>query len=279
MTSTIIKPEILPARLSAHQLSFGKLQAIRNHANTLSVDGVKDHAGLRKVVKARKFVKKIRLAVMDRRKELNANMLREMRENNFAARYIINELLPVETYCKNIEKEIKNEKEAIKLEKKRLELERLQKRIDALAPYSVVPEVEELTKMTDQEFESFIEKVKKDHEEKQSAQKLQAKLLYEANEKLEQENERLKGELGISYSMDLVPNLPIPEPQPAIETPELSNPIETTPDNSKELLKAYYNGVKAVEVPVLSNEQANFIMLNAQVHIKKGLTLIYNAIK
>lgn len=274
--------QINPQRVSRHNLTLSRINVIKDHSSTLTVNGVKDHAGLRKVVKTRKFIKRIRLNVEARRREINADMLREIRENNFAARFIINELKPSEKYLNNIEKEIANEKEAIKLEKKRLELERLQKRIDALAGFDVAVNIADIKDISDQEFSILLEKSKIDYLERQAQKEADAKRLAEENNRLKEENKKLKEsvEQSAANTVDVASsfNEVIPEPTTSItDTPQPQIYDEDLAE-IKLLVKNYASALQAVPVPYFKNEQARSVMLNAQTHINTGIKMLLNAV-
>lgn len=279
--------EISQQRVSKHNLTLSRINIIKEHSSTLTVNGVKDHAGLKKVVKTRRFIKRLRINVEVKRRELNADMLREIRENNFAARFIVNELKPSERHLGTIEKEIANEKLAIKLEKKRLKLERLQKRIDALAGFDVAVDIASIEDLTDEQFAILLDKVKFDHAAAKAKKEMEAQLLADENRRLLEENIQLKQSVAASdaapdaslviqdqpstnHSADSIPQAaaeekPAPSPEDIIDT--------------KLMIKNYAIALKAVPVPDIKNEQAKLILLSAQAHINTGINMLLKAVE
>lgn len=277
--------EINPARVVKYNMTMARVNLIKEHASWLSVDGVKDHKGLRKVVKTRKFIKSIRRTVEVRRKDLNADMLREMRENNFAARFIINELKPTEKFLNNIEKEIANEKTAIKLEKQRIALERLQKRIDALAGFDIAVDIASIKDLSDEQFAVLLTKTQIEYHERKVQKEIEAKKLSDDIQRLKDENALLKQAVP-------APDLPVQAEVPAAHSNasheavapanEQIKEVAPSPEEMqtiKKLVKEYALALKAVPVPVITNDQARIILINAQVHINNGINMLLKAVE
>lgn len=279
--------EISQQRVSKHNLTLSRINIIKEHSSTLTVNGVKDHAGLKKVVRTRKFIKRLRINVEVKRRELNADMLREIRENNFAARFIVNELKPSEKNLGNIEKEIANEKLAIKLEKKRQKLERLQKRIDALAGFAVAVDIASIEDLSEEEFNALLVKTQFDYEVRKKQKEFETKQLADENKRLLEENIQLKQSVAAS---DPAPDVALviqdqntANPAPADNT-QVAAEVKAAPSpediiDTKLLIKNYAVALKAVPVPDIKNEQARLILLSAQSHINTGINMLLKAVE
>lgn len=289
-TANNLSIEIPETRIVKHGLTLSRINIIKEHSSKLSVAGVKDHEGLKKVTKTRKFIKKLRLGVEIKRKHLNADMLREMRENNFAARFIINELKPSEKYLGNIEKQIANEKEAIRLEKKRIALEKLQKRIDALAPYNVAVDIASIKDLTDEQFTNLLDKVKFDHAAEESRKQMQANLLADQNKALLEENIKLKNTVAAIANVpeaELIIENPLPNREPfpvsqvgsATSTETKTDPSSEDTSEIKLAVKNYALALQAVPLPSIKNEQARAVFLSAHAHIQMGINMLLKAVE
>lgn len=270
-------------------VTLTSVQRIKHIASQLTVNGVKDYKGLRTVTKARKTLKDYRLAINDKRKELNADILKQMRDTNYVAKLLINELKPEEVRLRNIEKEIANEKLRIKLEKKRQELERLQSRINQLTAYECAYDIDEVQKATDEQFSLMLDKAKFNYEAAQQLKRDQAKRLAEENEKLKQENEQLKQSVAanvVSQPMQVIEIHPpenFVEPHIVETTNHVDVPEQGLSEQEKEeikmLVKNYALAVQAVPVPDIKDTQALLVFNNAYNQISAGVNMLLRAVE
>lgn len=98
----------------------------------LVINGIDDKAGQKVVKEARSVVKRYRIDVDKRRKELNADALEFQRRINGEAKRITAQLEPIETHLANEEKKVDDELERIKREKEIAETTRYKSRVAKL---------------------------------------------------------------------------------------------------------------------------------------------------
>ena len=96
------------------------------------VNGIEDKKGLEAVIEARKVVKRYRINVEKRRKELTADALDWQRRINAEAKRITALLEPIENHLAAEEKKVADELERIKREKEEAEIARFQMRVTKL---------------------------------------------------------------------------------------------------------------------------------------------------
>jgi hypothetical protein len=264
--------EISQNKLAKQNLTLSRINTIKEAASHLNVTGIKDHEGLKKVTKARKFIKRIRIEVNERRRDLNADHLREIRENNYAARFITKELEPSEKRLRNIERDIDNEKKRIKLEKQRLLLEKIQTRLAELLKYEVVSSVAEIEKLSDKKFSALLDKTKFDFTAKKAKEEAEAKRIQDENELLKKENEELKKSLPVPTDPS---NTNVPENKPIDKKVE-EKPVAAKNSNDVMMIKQYMEQVSGIDIPNLKSKEAIEAMEATQVFIQSGYTILVN---
>lgn len=278
------------AKIKEFHVELAHIRKIVSEYALITVDGVKDHAGFKKLSGARKELKTMRVKVDARRKELNAGFLEKIRSNNKAGKFIIGELFPTELLLRTREKEILNQKEAIRLEKKRIKMERLQKRVEQLNAFEVAFVMAEVEEMTDQEFTEFLSRSEISFKERAIAKEQNAKKMAEEQAKLLQENAILRDKLS-GIAMNEGPGAEgdikiviLPE-ELKEETIGASFPhptSELSEDAKKKIyhdIQVYIDGLKSVPIPRIDHMPSKIIFLNAHSKIMEGIAILQDAIK
>ena len=264
-------------------LTVSRIEAINRYAGMLKVTGINDHSGLKKVVKFRRAIKDARLKTDNKRKELNADPLKLIRDNNYVAKAIITALKAPETHLRLIEKDIEQKKTARKLEKKKKALERLQQRITQLNAYEVAYEIEDVEKATDAQFSTMLDKAKYTYETAQALKQQQAKQQAVEIEKLRLENEKLKASIPPPVTETVYE--PVNDAPPIDDTtssePVTSNAAELCEKDKQADIKAvkeYALALQAVVLPKIKIHEAKVFFLNAHSKINEGINMLLKAV-
>lgn len=217
------------AKIKEFQVDLVHIRKIVGEYSLLTVDGVKDHAGLKKLTSARQELKAIRIKVDKRRMELNSGLLNKMRSNNKAGKYIIGEFLPTELILRGREREIKNQKEEIRLEKKRAKMEKLQVRINALNKFEMPFELNAIEFLTDRQFAKLLAQAEIIFNERKVAKEQNAKKMAEETLKVINENIELKEKIK-NTDLDLLSEF----------NSEINIPVENIPEPIEKAIEKYY---------------------------------------
>lgn len=118
--------------LKKFNLTDAAIDDLKSKYMPLTINGIVDKEGYKVVNEARKVVKKYRIDIDKRRKELNADALEYQRRINGEARRITALLEPIENHLALEEKKIDDEKERIRREKEIAEAARIQDRINKI---------------------------------------------------------------------------------------------------------------------------------------------------
>lgn len=149
--------------------------------------------GIGRVTEARKAVKRLRIDIDKRRKELNEGALKYQRSINEEAKRLIAEIEPIEGKLSAEEENYEAEKARQKQAEERAKQEKLQSRLDRLALAGCpVANIASVQQMDDEFFEHYLrnEAVKVEHARLE--QQRQAEELRIARERLEAEREALR---------------------------------------------------------------------------------------
>lgn len=114
------------------------IEKMKKEYLSLSIDGLDDKDGYKKVHEARMDVKSKRVEVDKMRKDLNSDALAYQRAVNGEAKRITELLEPIEAHLTAEEKKIDDEKERLKAEAERKEQEKLQGRVAKLVSLGCV---------------------------------------------------------------------------------------------------------------------------------------------
>lgn len=134
----------------------------------LKINGVDDKKGFDIVHKARMDVKNHRVAVEKKRKELKADALEYGRKVDSEAKRLTAMLKPIEDHLQAEEQAVLDERERIRKEKEEAEQRRVQHRVERLAEFGVVPNLNHVKHWTDAEFDDALIEARKAFEEEQA---------------------------------------------------------------------------------------------------------------
>lgn len=149
-------PIVLDVAAVKYDVTAETILKMKEEFQALAINGIKDREGYNACDEARKSVKKLRIAVEDRRKDLKQQALEYGRLVDEKAKDLSSQLLQIESdlYAKtNI---IDEEKERIKAEAAKVAKERLQKRIDALNAIAYPFVLSGIEAMDDEKFASYL---------------------------------------------------------------------------------------------------------------------------
>lgn len=158
----------------------------------LTINGIEDRAGLKKVYDSRQIVKKTRTSLVKHADELKEQAIAWQKKVNTEKNRVVSELEAIEDYLQAQEDEISAIKEKIKAEAEEKERARIQDRIDKLAGYGFQIDFMTISVIDDAGFEKVLNNAKIEHE-KELAQKAEAeKLAREKEAQLKAEREELE---------------------------------------------------------------------------------------
>jgi hypothetical protein len=167
------------------------LRSLVEEYSGLSIDGVDDKEGFKKVDDARKRLKQERVQLEKDGYNTREKAIAFQKAVIEKERSLVSIIKPLEDKFLSMTQKVNEEKERIKKEKEEAENRRIQARIDALNQYNYAVDYSMISKIDDQEFEIMLSNVKADYEEEQK--KIAAKKA-EEEEARRQEEERLKAE-------------------------------------------------------------------------------------
>lgn len=153
----------------------------------LTINGIEDKEGFKKVYESRQIVKKTRVGLVKYADGLKEKALAWQRKVNAEKNRVVAELEAIESHLQSEEDKIAAEKEWIRQEEERKQQERMQKRIDILAQYGYAIDLSFLKIISDEDFEKVVVNAKEQHE-------IELKKKAEEEVLRKQEEERLKAE-------------------------------------------------------------------------------------
>jgi hypothetical protein len=184
--------------LEATEMSVVKLnvtdQAIaemKSEYMSLTVTGIEDRAGLKKVYDSRQIVKRTRVGVEKHSKELKEKALAWQRKVNDETKRVVGELESIENYLQSIEDDIQAEKDRICQEEEDRENERIQNRMDQLSELNARVEYSTVKQMDDAAFAVLLESAKVAYQRELEEEKERARIAQLEADKLKAEREEL----------------------------------------------------------------------------------------
>lgn len=175
---------VIASRLEAFEEKKAKLSKLANTYAGLTIQGIEDKEGFKRLSDARKELKKHRLEISNQGKEIISSWNIVKNEISSKQEELINIIKPIEDKLYQKEQEIEKENEKIKLEQKLAEDKKVQAKVDAFAKVGAQISFIECKFMSDTEFERLLaahtEKFTKDEAEKAEQERI----------KLEQEKEK-----------------------------------------------------------------------------------------
>jgi len=190
-----------PVRYDANLAQIAKL---KEKYMLLKITDLNDKEQFDAVHDARMIMVKVRTTTDKQRKKNNEAANKYVKDNNAAAKEIVEAAAPIETHLQTEEDKVTKEKERIKAEEVRIEKEKIQGRVDALQAVKVVLPFMDVATMTDDEYatvlkqatEAFEIELKRIAEEEAARNALAEKLAAEKaeNDRIREENDRIREE-------------------------------------------------------------------------------------
>ena len=185
-----------PVRYDANLAQIAKL---KEKYMLLKITDLNDKEQFDAVHDARMIMVKVRTTTDKQRKKNNEAANKYVKDNNAAAKEIVEAAAPIETHLQTEEDKVTKEKERIKAEEERIEKEKIQGRVDALQAVKVVLPFMDVATMTDDEYatvlkqatEAFEIELKRIAEEEAARNALAEKLAAERaeNDRIREEQE------------------------------------------------------------------------------------------
>lgn len=158
----------------------------------LTVEGIEDKAGLKRVYESRQTVKKTRTGLIKFANELKEKALAWQRKVNAEKDRVVSRLEAIEAHLQGEEDRIEAEKERIRKEAEAKEAARIQARIDTLAAYGFQIEYATITMIDDATFQKVLENARVEHEKELARKAEEARLQAEEAARLKAEREELE---------------------------------------------------------------------------------------
>jgi chemotaxis protein histidine kinase CheA len=158
----------------------------------LTINGIEDKAGFKKVYEARQEVKRTRVALQKHAKGLREKAVEWQKKVLKEENRVVSELEAIEAHLQAEEDKIEAEKERIRQEKIEAENKMLQERIDALAAYGFAVDVNLLRSIDDESFQSVLANAKSEYDKEQIRKAEEAAAAEEARIKAEAERKELE---------------------------------------------------------------------------------------
>lgn len=168
ITSTPITYEIKREEIAEKVEQYG----------ALTIASIEDQAGYKAVRDARLDLKKVRVSIENRRKELKADALKYGQQVDAVARELTALIEPTERRLESEEKRIDAEKVRIKEEAEKAKQRKLQDRVNAIAPTGAQIPLGTLQSMSDDEFAVYLAECQEEHRiasEKRAAEEAERK--------------------------------------------------------------------------------------------------------
>lgn len=165
-----------------------ELQKMATEYKDLTIKGIDDKEGFKKVHEAEMILKKTRVTISKTRKAFTDPKNAEIKQAIELEKEMLSIISPIEENLKNQKKAIEAEKERIKEEEAAKKREALQKRVDELAKYDFVySNLFKLSEMDETEYSDLVSEVKENFEVAENERKER-----EAAEELERKKSSIK---------------------------------------------------------------------------------------
>lgn len=189
MEQVLERPAMEVVKLNVTDTEIAKM---KNDYLSLTIDGIEDRAGLKKVFDSRQIVKKTRTSLVKYADDLKENAIAYQRKVNSEKNRVVGELEAIEAYLQAEEDKIDAAKEKIRLDAERAETARVQSRIDKLAAYGFGVDYETVKMIDDESFEIVLNNAKAEHAKELAAKAEADRLAKEEEARLKAEREELK---------------------------------------------------------------------------------------
>lgn len=170
------------------------LEEMANSYRDLTIEGIDDKAGFKKVSEARKDLKAKRVELTKQGKSMRDGLTQINRFIKSKEDELVGIIAPVEEKLQEEENRIEAEKERIRLEAEVRERARIQARVDTLLQYGRQVDIAELTSLSDETFELLVAKAKEEFEVEQEEKRRKEEERLAEERRMEEERERLRKE-------------------------------------------------------------------------------------
>lgn len=195
-TTTIVQRQ--PKGFSIQPITYPVMEEQIREASekymALAVDGVEDVDGLKRVHDSRMEVKKMRIAIEKRRKELKSDSLEYGRQVDSAAKHLTSLLEPVEKHLEHEEGIVEREKERLRQEAEKKRQQRIRERLEALRDVGHVALAEDVANLLPGQFDALLAKHTKEHAERAELERKAEEERRRVAEEQRKESEKLAAE-------------------------------------------------------------------------------------
>ena len=175
-----------------------ELQALAEQSKGLTIEGIEDKEGFKRVSDQRKTLKAERVSIQKQGKEMRDGLTNINRQITEKEKELVAIIEPIEKELLAEEKRIEDEKERLRQEEIAREEARIQKRIDALANYGFQIDYADIKSMSDETFDKYLEaahiQYKREQFEKAEAERLRLEQIERERQEKEAEQKRLQAE-------------------------------------------------------------------------------------
>lgn len=176
--TTVILPEPRENGIVKFDLTEQAISELQQQYMQLKIVDVHDRQGEKAVHDARMVIKRKRILIEARIKELNQKAQDEIKKNKNDGNFLIDLLAPIEKHLEGEEKRIEQQREALKKEAEARETIRIQDRINKISAFGYAIDLNEIRLMTDIAFADLLEQARIEYE-KDLAVKAEARRLAE----------------------------------------------------------------------------------------------------
>ncbi|WP_064256349.1 hypothetical protein [Rhodococcus sp. HS-D2] len=189
-----VEPEEAQALLIEYGAPFTEAGEILSTYETIKVTDEDDKATMKLAREKRLELRKVRVSVENKRKELKADIVKRGHAIDGVARFVKEVIAPAEEY-------LQLQEDYAKIREAQRKADRIAKRTEALSPYPVSPAHYDLEGMSDEDFDALVISLENERQARIAAEakaKAEAEARAEAErieqERIRAENARLKAE-------------------------------------------------------------------------------------
>lgn len=169
-----------------------EIAKMKDEYMSLTINGIDDKLGFKKVYESRQIVKKTRTSLVKAANEMKEQAIAWQRKVNGEKDRIVGELEAIEGHLQGEEDKIEAEKAKIQKEKDDAEAARIQARIDKLAAFGFAIDYVTITAIDEPTFEKVLANAKAEHEKELAAKAEADRLAKEEESRLKAEREELE---------------------------------------------------------------------------------------
>lgn len=169
-----------------------EIARMKDEYMSLTISGIEDKAGYKKVYESRQVVKKTRTGVVKYANELKEKALIWQRKVNGEKDRVVTELEAIEAYLQAQQDEIDAEKDRLLAEEEAKEGARIQARIDTLAGFGYAIDYDIIVGLDDEKFKDVIALAEINHKRDLAIEAEKLRLAEEEKARLKAEREELE---------------------------------------------------------------------------------------